>query len=69
MGRFYGRRVNYLEIGVQDGGSLETARKLFDPASAIIGMDVDPRCRLMEQLGVADRIITSRSSFPTASSR
>jgi hypothetical protein len=37
-----------LEIGVQNGGSLEIAKKLFASDSLIIGMDIDPNCKHLE---------------------
>ncbi len=56
LGRFYESKVNYLEIGVQNGGSLEIAKKLFASDSLIIGMDIDPNCKHLEGK-VANQII------------
>jgi hypothetical protein len=56
LGRFYDSKINYLEIGVQNGGSLEIAKKLFSPESLIIGMDIDPNCKHLEGK-VANQII------------
>ena len=36
--------INLLEIGVQDGGSLEIWAKYFTNAQSIIGIDVNPKC-------------------------
>ncbi len=36
--------IRLLEIGVQNGGSLETWSDYFDNASLLIGCDIDPRC-------------------------
>jgi len=36
--------LNMLEIGVQNGGSLETWSSYFEQAQHIIGCDIDPRC-------------------------
>jgi hypothetical protein len=70
LGKFYDQQVNYLEIGVQDGGSLETARKLFDSRSVIVGLDIDPNCKTIEKQGLADAIIigsqTDGSTLQTA---
>ena len=52
----YGKKINYLEIGVQKGGGLETARKLFAPDSRLVGLDVDPKCKGLESDGIADRM-------------
>jgi hypothetical protein len=56
LGKFYESKVNYLEIGVQNGGSLEIAKKLFASNSLIIGMDIDPDCKHLEGK-VANQII------------
>lgn len=36
--------VRLLEIGVQNGGSLEVWSKYLPPGSSVVGMDIDPRC-------------------------
>lgn len=42
------KRISMLEIGVQNGGSLEIWSKYFEKASALIGCDINPDCaRLM----------------------
>lgn len=56
LGKFYESKVNFLEIGVQNGGSLEIAKKLFSSDSLIIGMDIDPNCKYLEGK-VANHII------------
>ncbi len=58
LSRLYGKDINFVEIGVQNGGSLEVARKLFGEKSKILGVDIDPNCRRLETAGVADKIIT-----------
>lgn len=45
------RPVSLLEIGVNNGGSLEVYAKYFDQAKILIGCDIDERCR---QLDFAD---------------
>jgi hypothetical protein len=37
-------KINLLEIGVQNGGSLETWSRYFWKAEKIVGIDVDPKC-------------------------
>jgi len=37
-------KINILEIGVQNGGSLETWAQYFWKAEKIYGIDVDPKC-------------------------
>ena len=44
LSRFYDKKISFLEIGIQNGGSIEVAQKLFDPKSSISGLDIDPRC-------------------------
>ncbi|WP_203077263.1 class I SAM-dependent methyltransferase [Falsiroseomonas ponticola] len=51
-----GRPVTYLEIGVQGGGSLFTAREYFGPEARIFGIDVDPASTAVAEAGVADRV-------------
>ncbi|MGV3626200.1 MAG: CmcI family methyltransferase [Betaproteobacteria bacterium] len=58
LSHLYGKDINFLEIGVQNGGSLEVARKLFGANTKILGVDIDPQCRKLEAAGVADKIIT-----------
>lgn len=36
--------INLLEIGVQNGGSLEVWCKYFSKAKNVIGVDIDPKC-------------------------
>ncbi|WP_428946834.1 glycosyltransferase [Acidithiobacillus ferrooxidans] len=38
------KRIRLLEIGIQNGGSLEIWAKYFDNASALIGCDINPDC-------------------------
>ncbi|MGK2926700.1 MAG: glycosyltransferase [Lysobacterales bacterium] len=38
------REVRLMEIGVQNGGSLEIWAKYFSAARAIVGCDIDPEC-------------------------
>ena len=57
FGHLYDQDITYVEIGVQNGGSLETTSKLFGGKSKIIGVDIDPSCKLLEQKGLAQKII------------
>ena len=67
LGRFYESKVNYLEIGVQNGGSLEIAKKLFASNSLIIGMDIDPNCKHLENKVANEIIIGSQVDDTTLS--
>ena len=44
LSKFYEKKISFLEIGIQNGGSLEVAQKLFSPKSLISGLDIDERC-------------------------
>lgn len=50
------RSLNFLEIGVSYGGSLEMWRKYFGPLANIVGIDTDHRCKSVEQMGINVRI-------------
>jgi hypothetical protein len=56
LGRFYGSKIKYFEIGVQNGGSLEIAKKIFSHDSFIMGLDIDPNCKHLEGK-IANKII------------
>ena len=45
FGRFRGRPVRMLEIGVFKGGSLEMWRQYLGPKARITGLDIDPACK------------------------
>lgn len=47
--RFRGRSVTVLEIGVFKGGSLQMWKNYFGPNAEIYGVDIDPRCKAMEE--------------------
>jgi hypothetical protein len=49
--RFRGKDITFLEIGVQNGGSLQMWRSYFGPNAKIIGVDVDPNCKNLENEG------------------
>lgn len=48
LAKFVGREVNILEIGVYSGGSLGMWRSYFGPQSKIIGVDIEPNCKVYE---------------------
>ena len=43
--------ITFLEIGIQNGGSLQMWREFFGPEAKIIGIDVDPKCKALEAEG------------------
>jgi 23S rRNA U2552 (ribose-2'-O)-methylase RlmE/FtsJ len=47
--RFRGTAVTLVEIGVFHGGSLQMWKHYFGPAATIVGVDIDPACKSMEE--------------------
>lgn len=41
------KQVSLLEIGIQNGGSLEVYAEYFPDAAIIVGNDINPRCRIL----------------------
>ncbi len=46
--KYRGKEINLLEIGVSQGGSLEMWKKYFGHKVHIYGVDVNPRCKELE---------------------
>jgi 23S rRNA U2552 (ribose-2'-O)-methylase RlmE/FtsJ len=46
--RFRGKRIVVVEFGVSHGGSLQMWRHYFGRRAKIYGVDIDPRCKLLE---------------------
>jgi cephalosporin hydroxylase len=49
--RFRGNSPSVLEIGIRKGGSLQIWREYFGAGSRVIGVDIDPECRALEEDG------------------
>lgn len=49
--RLRNKPITMLEVGVSHGGSLQMWREYFGPSATIIGVDIDPECRIMESEG------------------
>jgi len=47
LAEFRDKRTALLEIGIQNGGSLETYSEYFSNPEIIVGCDIDPKCRLL----------------------
>lgn len=64
---FKNREINILEIGVQNGGSLEIWAKYFAKAKNVIGCDINDRCsQLNYQDGRIKIVIGDASQISTA---
>lgn len=50
LARFQGSAMRFLEIGVQNGGSLQVWRRFFGPAADLRGLDIDPQCANLPRL-------------------
>jgi hypothetical protein len=53
---FVYKPVTVLEIGVGRGGSLQMWKRYFGPHAQIIGIDIDPNCKNVEEDQIAIRI-------------
>lgn len=49
--RYRGRPITFLEIGIENGGSARMWRDYFGPQARIIGVDVNPNCKALEEDG------------------
>lgn len=54
--RFRNRHVTVFEIGIGEGGSLQQWRRYLGPFAIIVGMDIYPRCKQVEEDQVHVRI-------------
>lgn len=48
--KYKNKEIVFVEIGIDDGGSLELWKKYFGPKSKIIGIDINPLCKKFENL-------------------
>ncbi len=46
--KFRNKKITIVEIGVYQGGSLQMWRKYFGKEATIWGIDIDPRCKTLE---------------------
>lgn len=53
---FRNKSLVFLEVGVQNGGSLAMWQRYFGPLARIVGIDIDPRCKVHEAPGISVRI-------------
>jgi hypothetical protein len=50
--KYRNKKVRILEIGVQRGGSLQMWKEYFGEDSEIVGIDIDPNCKQLEEEGI-----------------
>jgi 23S rRNA U2552 (ribose-2'-O)-methylase RlmE/FtsJ len=50
--RFRNKDIVILEIGVSQGGSLQMWKQYFGPKAKIYGIDIDPRCKDLEEKNI-----------------
>jgi Methyltransferase domain len=53
---FVNKSIVFLEIGVGRGGSLQMWKRYFGPHARIIGIDIDPECKALEEDQIEIRI-------------
>lgn len=60
---------NLLEIGVQNGGSLDIWSKYFPNAANIVGCDINPDCARLEYANKTIKVVIGNSSTPEITNR
>lgn len=50
--RFRGTDVHVVEIGIDQGGSLQMWKQYFGPKAKIFGVDINPYCKKLEEEGI-----------------
>ncbi len=53
LAKFIGQKVDVLEIGIYSGGSLDLWRSYFGEHCNILGIDIEPACKVYERPGVS----------------
>merc|ERR1719331_2687316 len=48
LGKFIGKEVHIMEIGIQSGGSLDMWKGVFGPGAHVYGCDINPECKAYE---------------------
>lgn len=56
LSRFRNQYATLFEIGIADGGSLQLWKRYFGPFVRIVGIDIDPRCKAVEEDQIEVRI-------------
>jgi len=50
LSNFRDKPIKYLEIGVFNGGSVKAMREAFKKSTCILGLDIDNRCKIYEDV-------------------
>lgn len=53
---YRGKEIVFVEIGVQNGGSVQMWKKYFGKSAKIVGVDIDPNCKQFEDEQIAIEI-------------
>lgn len=53
---YRGKDIVFVEIGVQNGGSAQMWKHYFGKDAKIIGIDIDPNCKQLEEEGISIEI-------------
>ena len=62
--QFVGRPINFVEVGVQKGGSLDMWNLYFGNAANITGIDVDPECAKLEYKWTNTKVLIGDQGDP-----
>jgi hypothetical protein len=57
LSKYRSKNINLLEIGIQNGGSLETWGTYFDKAENVIGCDINAKCESLQFTDKRIRVI------------
>ena len=69
LGPFRDRPVRILEIGVQNGGSLEIWSRFFPNAELILGCDIDPCCGMLTYRDPRISVVIGDANEPSTCAR
>lgn len=61
--------IKMLEIGIQNGGSLETWSKYFRNAKLIVGCDINPKCGALTYASPRIKVIVGDATTPETAAR
>lgn len=62
--KYKGKDVTFVEVGVQNGGSIEIWSQYFGPNSKLYGIDIDPKCAELKFDNPNIEIIIGDQSLP-----